>query len=91
MQKSAVKPNLVVYTILIDGMCKCGKLKDARVLFSRLTVEGFQPDVHTYTVLIGGIYAATTTMLLDLPTDDGSPALKNLSGLCDNHQDVKVK
>jgi pentatricopeptide repeat protein len=130
-------------------MSKCGKLKDAKVLFSRLIVEGFQPDVHTYTVLIGGICkegsliealklfrkmeedgctpnacsynviiqgflqhkdtstamqlicemvnrgfstdAATRTLLLDLPTNDGSPALKNLPGLCDDHQDVKVR
>lgn len=55
MQRRLVKPDLVVYTILINGMCKSRKVKDAKELFSRLIVEGLKPDGHTYTALVDGL------------------------------------
>jgi pentatricopeptide repeat protein len=50
-----VKPNLLTSNIVIDGMCKSGKLKEARELFSRLAVEGLQPGFYAYTSSISGI------------------------------------
>lgn len=55
MQKSLVAPNIVIYNILIDGMCKVGKIKDAGELFSRAFVEGLQPSVWTFTIIINGL------------------------------------
>ncbi|KAJ6288858.1 hypothetical protein OIU76_024772 [Salix suchowensis] len=55
MQRRLVKPDLVVYTILINGMCKSRKVRDAKELFSRLIVEGLKPDGHSYTALVDGL------------------------------------
>uniref|UniRef100_A0A6M2ERJ1 Uncharacterized protein n=1 Tax=Populus davidiana TaxID=266767 RepID=A0A6M2ERJ1_9ROSI len=55
MQRSTVKPNLVIYTILVDSLCNCGKLKDGKELFYGHSDEGFQPNVCTYTGLIAAL------------------------------------
>jgi hypothetical protein len=39
----------------INGMYKSGKIQDAKVLFSRLGIQGFQPDFYIYTTLIVGL------------------------------------
>uniref|UniRef100_A0A2K2BL78 Pentatricopeptide repeat-containing protein n=1 Tax=Populus trichocarpa TaxID=3694 RepID=A0A2K2BL78_POPTR len=48
----SVKPNMVIYTILVDSLCKCGKLKDGKELFYGHIDEGFQPNVYTHAGLI---------------------------------------
>ncbi|CAK7355453.1 unnamed protein product, partial [Dovyalis caffra] len=54
IQRSGLKLNLVIYNILIDGMCKFGKIQDSKELFSGLPNKGFQPNVYTYDSLIDG-------------------------------------
>jgi pentatricopeptide repeat protein len=36
-------------------LCKCGKIKDGKELFSRLIDEGLKPNVYTYTALVGAL------------------------------------
>ncbi|CAN1239710.1 Putative pentatricopeptide repeat-containing protein At1g12700, mitochondrial [Linum grandiflorum] len=36
-------------------MCKGGKIKEAKEFFSRLSIDGIQPDARTYTILINGL------------------------------------
>jgi pentatricopeptide repeat protein len=43
---------MVIYTILVDSLCKCGKLKDGKELFYGHIDEGFQPNVYTHAGLI---------------------------------------
>jgi pentatricopeptide repeat protein len=45
----------VIYNILIDAMCKSGKLEDARELFLKLHVKGLLPDVRSWTSIISGL------------------------------------
>ncbi|KAJ4879509.1 putative pentatricopeptide repeat-containing protein [Raphanus sativus] len=53
--KKVLVPNNVVYNVALAGLCKAGKLKEARKLFSELILrEGFSPDEYTYTILIHG-------------------------------------
>ena len=47
--------DIVIYHILIDGMCEARKLKLAREIFSSLSDEGLQPNVSTYTTMIDGL------------------------------------
>ena len=46
---------IVIYHILIDGMCEARKLKLAREIFSSLSNKGLQPNVSTYTTMIDGL------------------------------------
>ena len=39
--------NIVIYNILIDGLCNVGNLKVARKLFYSLPMKGLQPNVQT--------------------------------------------
>ncbi|XP_037496250.1 pentatricopeptide repeat-containing protein At1g62930, chloroplastic-like [Jatropha curcas] len=58
MQKNLLKPNLIVYNTLINvinGTFKVGKVDDAKELFSRLSIEGLQPDDFTYNIMINGL------------------------------------
>ncbi|KAJ0247793.1 putative pentatricopeptide repeat-containing protein [Hirschfeldia incana] len=53
--KKVLVPNNIVYNVALAGLCKAGKLKEARKLFSELILrEGFSPDEYTYTILIHG-------------------------------------
>ena len=42
------------YTILIDGLCKGGRLNDAWEIFQYLLSNGYQLNGHTYTAMIHG-------------------------------------
>ena len=55
MEDRGIVPNLVVYNILIDGMCKAKKLEDALKHFGSLSSKSLKPDVKTYTTMIGGL------------------------------------
>ncbi|KAM7253871.1 hypothetical protein ACFE04_031553 [Oxalis oulophora] len=46
------KLDISVYTPLIDGLFKIGKLKDAWLLFNRLSDRGPVPNVITYSIMI---------------------------------------
>ena len=47
--------NIVIYHILIDGMCEAWKLKLAREIFSSLSDKGLQPNVSMFTTMIDGL------------------------------------
>jgi pentatricopeptide repeat protein len=49
-----IQPNLCTYTILIDGLCKSGRLKDGQKVFEDLLVKGYNLNVYTYTAMIHG-------------------------------------
>jgi pentatricopeptide repeat protein len=55
MQSTYLKPDIAMYNILIDAMCKFGNLKDARKLFSELFVQGLLPNVQIYTTIINNL------------------------------------
>ena len=44
----------VTYTIVIQGMCKVGKVEDDFDLFCSLFSKGMKPNVVTYTTMITG-------------------------------------
>ena len=50
-------PNKIVNNIAIFGLCKSGKVDDARRLLSELLLRGFGPDNFTYCTLIHGCSA----------------------------------
>ena len=55
MEDRGIFLKIVVYNILIDHMCKSGKLEDARKIFSCLPAKGLKPDVKAYTTMISGL------------------------------------
>ncbi|KAJ6293561.1 hypothetical protein OIU76_021751 [Salix suchowensis] len=55
MQEKKLEPDIVFYTILIEGMFIAGRLEVAKELFSRLFVDGIRPTAHTYSVMIKGL------------------------------------
>lgn len=46
---------MYTYNILIDGLCKGGRLKNAQQIFQDLLVKGYNLDVRTYMVMIDGL------------------------------------
>ncbi|CAI9111871.1 OLC1v1012200C1 [Oldenlandia corymbosa var. corymbosa] len=50
-----VELDVAVYTIIIDGFCKSGRLDEAWDMFHSLSLKGFDPDVKTYTAMIEGL------------------------------------
>jgi pentatricopeptide repeat protein len=55
MEDKKLDLNIMIYNILIDGMCHVGKLTTATELFNSLPTKGFQVDVWTYTIMIKGL------------------------------------
>ena len=45
---------LIIYNIVINGLCKNDKLKMAYLLFEEMINKGIEPDKQTYTNLING-------------------------------------
>ncbi|KAF2290652.1 hypothetical protein GH714_014883 [Hevea brasiliensis] len=59
MKQRGIKPDLVTYTVLLDGhqkahIRKADNLLDAVCLFDEMIVRGLKPDTVTYTVLLSG-------------------------------------
>ncbi|PRQ34859.1 putative pentatricopeptide [Rosa chinensis] len=54
MEANKVELNIVVYILVIEGLCKAGKIESARDLFCGLSSK-VQPNVRTYTVMIQGL------------------------------------
>ena len=54
MQNSELELGTITYTIVIEGMCRDGKVEDAWELFCSLDLKGVKPDVKTYTIMISG-------------------------------------
>ena len=58
MQSSCVCPNLVVYSTIIDGLCKAGRIGESRNVFSSLVVHHVKLDVCTSNIMINGLCRA---------------------------------
>ncbi|WJX66626.1 hypothetical protein P8452_51165 [Trifolium repens] len=59
---------MYMYTILIDELCKVGRLVDAHKVFEDLLVKGYNLNVYTYTIMIHefcnkGLFDEALTML----------------------------
>ncbi|KAM7513833.1 hypothetical protein LguiA_003416 [Lonicera macranthoides] len=47
-----LQPNTCSYNIMISGLCKEGKLKEANTLFNKMEEKGCLPDGHTYNIIV---------------------------------------
>ncbi|KAG9453004.1 hypothetical protein H6P81_005908 [Aristolochia fimbriata] len=52
MLQSDISPNIVSYSILIDGLCKEGRVEDATLAFRCAIERGLVPDLAAYSILI---------------------------------------
>ncbi|KAG6773345.1 hypothetical protein POTOM_020616 [Populus tomentosa] len=50
-----LEPDIILCTILIEGMFIAGKLEVAKELFSKLFADGIRPTIRTYNVMIKGL------------------------------------
>ncbi|KAL7208666.1 hypothetical protein ACSBR1_030412 [Camellia fascicularis] len=55
MDKGSCKHDIVVYTTIIDNLCKDRMVDDALKLFSEMKEQGIRKNVVTYTSLIHGL------------------------------------
>jgi pentatricopeptide repeat protein len=55
MEDKKLDLNIVIYNILIDGMCNARKITTARELFNTLPTKGLQANVWTYNIMIKGL------------------------------------
>ncbi|XP_020890693.1 pentatricopeptide repeat-containing protein At1g63130, mitochondrial-like [Arabidopsis lyrata subsp. lyrata] len=46
--------DMYTYSIMIEGMCKAGKVEDGWDLFCSLSLKGVKPNIVTYTTMISG-------------------------------------
>ena len=54
--RQVVEPDVVMFTTVIDSMCKDTFVDDAFDLYSEMVANGISPNVVTYTALIDGFY-----------------------------------
>ncbi|CAM8905827.1 unnamed protein product [Rhodiola kirilowii] len=55
MPKRGCAPDSYTYGTLINGMCRFGKLDEAKELFKEMSVNGCSPSVVTYTCILHGM------------------------------------
>ncbi|MED6140819.1 hypothetical protein PIB30_097112 [Stylosanthes scabra] len=48
-------PDAYMCSILLNGLCKCGRLRSAREFFEHLLVNNYCLDVVTYNIMISGL------------------------------------
>ncbi|KAK7259780.1 hypothetical protein RIF29_25394 [Crotalaria pallida] len=53
--KHRFKPDVKMYTVLIYGWCKLGRIKMAEAFLREMVEQGIEPNVVTYNVLLNGI------------------------------------
>ncbi|MED6216413.1 hypothetical protein PIB30_007391 [Stylosanthes scabra] len=51
LDKQFVKPNGVMYSTVIDGLCKDGFVTEAKNLFSKMIARGISRDIVSYSSL----------------------------------------
>lgn len=56
MVESGVKFDLHAYTCLICGLCRCGKMLEARKFYDEMIVNGVCPDDVIYGCLVKKYY-----------------------------------
>jgi pentatricopeptide repeat protein len=49
-----INPSVYTLNILVDALCKEGKVKDAKNVIAGMMKEGVRPNVVTYTSLMDG-------------------------------------
>jgi pentatricopeptide repeat protein len=54
MLQRNVAPDLVVYSILADGLCKLGRMEEGCMLVGFALVKGLKPDVVMYRSIVDG-------------------------------------
>ncbi|KAK6915327.1 Pentatricopeptide repeat [Dillenia turbinata] len=54
VEQATSQPDMVMYNIVIDSLCKECMLDDAFKLFSHSTKRGIRPNIVTYNSLIQG-------------------------------------
>ena len=54
MISGGVKPNAVTYNILVDGLCKDGRIRCARLLLTEMQAAGLAPNLVTCASLLDG-------------------------------------
>ncbi|XP_058222903.1 pentatricopeptide repeat-containing protein At5g16640, mitochondrial-like [Rhododendron vialii] len=52
MQDQGMVPGVDAYGIVLNGMCKAGKIEDARKLFETASAGGLRPNVEMYTYMV---------------------------------------
>ncbi|KAK9110093.1 hypothetical protein Sjap_018153 [Stephania japonica] len=50
-----ISPSVVTFTILVDALCKDGKIKEAAQLFEEMRKRRVELNVSTYSSLINGL------------------------------------
>ncbi|KAK4420981.1 Pentatricopeptide repeat-containing protein [Sesamum alatum] len=55
MAEKDCKDNEVCYSVLIHGLCKDGKLKDALMIWKHVLAKGLTPDTVAYSSMIHGL------------------------------------
>ncbi|KAK8647854.1 hypothetical protein V6N13_121578 [Hibiscus sabdariffa] len=58
MLASGQVPNMVACSVLLDGLCKTGKLEEALKLFQAMRNNGLELDIVPYNILINGLCKA---------------------------------
>jgi pentatricopeptide repeat protein len=54
MIKRRIQPNLYTFNILINGLCRAGKLNKAEDVIEDMKAWGISPNVVTYNTLVDG-------------------------------------
>ncbi|PWA70080.1 pentatricopeptide repeat (PPR) superfamily protein [Artemisia annua] len=55
MQEKGYKPNVITYSILIDGYFRKGKSEEALGIFDQMVDLGFIPSDYTFNIVINGL------------------------------------
>ncbi|KAK2638768.1 hypothetical protein Ddye_026563 [Dipteronia dyeriana] len=67
LAKEGLLPNAITYTIIINGLCKEGRLEEANDLLLNMEGKSFAPNVITYDTLIRGfLHNDETTKVVKL-------------------------
>lgn len=53
--KAKFTPDVVVYSSLVHGWCRAGKISEAERVFGEMKAAGIQPNVYTYSIVIDGL------------------------------------
>ena len=55
-REQKIRPDIVTYSALMNGLCKEGRLEEASKLFEEMKGMGLFPDGVIFTTLIDGHY-----------------------------------
>lgn len=54
MVHRGIKPNVCTFAVLINALCKEGKVDEAQCILDMIHLKGVEPDTCIYTSLING-------------------------------------